>query len=180
MHFYNVECCNKLKIEALTNKSTALLKPLFIFAVWFLDHGPNYQGKLVYYEGYLEKYRPGISLIYINRWCQITNTHFSYYKSNWDANCWISKPLMSIPLQYIESVKRVNVEIPINKKLEKKEKELYQFEIYLKKGINAKLIVKNLLSHNCTTKFDDSVLKEDDKNELLNSTDKVQIGRAHV
>ena len=101
--------------------------------------------EVIYYEGELKKYRPGISSQYIARWCQATGTHFNYYKSHWSANCWLSKPLMSIPYSCIENVVRVDVKIPTKAKpKETKPRKDYQFEIFLKKDVDVSFLARSI------------------------------------
>ena len=53
----------------------------------------------VLYEGELLKYKPGLKISYIERWGQITKNEFRYFKNNWTANCWLSRPLQHIPFR---------------------------------------------------------------------------------
>eukprot|EP01022_Parablepharisma_sp_SALTPOND_P022060 TRINITY_DN4426_c7_g1_i1.p1 TRINITY_DN4426_c7_g1~~TRINITY_DN4426_c7_g1_i1.p1 ORF type:complete len:620 (+),score=74.16 TRINITY_DN4426_c7_g1_i1:16313-18172(+) len=96
---------------------------------------------MVLLEGELNKYKPGISIQYIPRWCQVTRSQFMYFTSQWAANCWLRKPIIILPLKYVKAVERVSVNIdsskPTRRKKGKQEKgELYQFEIFLKEGID--------------------------------------------
>ena len=97
---------------------------------------------LIHFESELMKYRPGLSTQYVIRWCQATPTHFNYYKSHWSANCWLSKPLMSIPFACIQSIHRVIVKAPGNRR--KIEVKTYQFEIFLKKDVDVSSLSKSL------------------------------------
>ena len=111
-------------------------------------------GEFVYFDGELEKYKPGLSTHYITRWCQVTRSRFSYYKSHWGANCWLSKALLSIPLGWIQSARRVEVIIPekarnqdfrvSGKTLQHTARRDYQFEIYLKKEVNISALAKSV------------------------------------
>lgn len=100
---------------------------------------------LVLFEGLLHKYKPGISIQYISRWCQVTKNEFMYFKNQWGANCWLTKPIIILPLIYIQSVQRVQV---ITRKHDKKLKIInqnldnYQFEIFLKDEIDLPTIYK--------------------------------------
>jgi len=100
---------------------------------------------LIHFESELKKYKPGLSKQYILRWCQATPSHLNYYKSHWSANCWLAKPLMSIPYNAIQSIRRVEVKFPIKKKpTGKKQPEIYQFEIFLKKDVDVSLLSKSI------------------------------------
>ncbi len=57
-------------------------------------------------EGALLKYKPGLSTNFVPRWCQLTSTQFRYYKNQWQARVWEHKPLFSVSLKHILSVKR--------------------------------------------------------------------------
>ena len=83
----------------------------------------------ILFESELKKYQPGISIKYISRWCQITRTQFMYFTNNWSANCWLTKPLMIIPLEYIKLVQKVLVNTEPKKKVDNK--QIYQFEVFL-------------------------------------------------
>jgi len=52
------------------------------------------------------KYKPGIHFKYVKRWIQITKNEIKYYKSRWNANCWDSKPLVTVPFKDIKAVYR--------------------------------------------------------------------------
>eukprot|EP00826_Nyctotherus_ovalis_P015440 TRINITY_DN14390_c0_g1_i2.p1 TRINITY_DN14390_c0_g1~~TRINITY_DN14390_c0_g1_i2.p1 ORF type:complete len:258 (+),score=42.78 TRINITY_DN14390_c0_g1_i2:617-1390(+) len=77
-------------------------------------------------------------MAYVGRWCQASFTQFKYYKSQWNFPCAPRKPLMSIPFSYVKSIQRVEVKLP-----QKATKELYQFEIFLKKDVNLSLLARN-------------------------------------
>jgi hypothetical protein len=85
----------------------------------------------IIYEGELFKYKPGIKNQYMPRWCQVTKTHFLYYAEGVPYASYLGRPLAVIPLDSIESVKRVNVEVP-----ERNEKysqlKNFQFEIFFR------------------------------------------------
>ncbi len=63
----------------------------------------------VLFESELQKYRPGLSIHYISRWCQCTRGQFMYFKNQWSANCWLGKPILAIPIKHIQAVRRVFV-----------------------------------------------------------------------
>ncbi len=101
--------------------------------------------ELIHFEGELKKYKPGLSKQYILRWCQATPTHLNYYKSHWSANCWLSKPLMSVPFGCIQSIRRVEVKFPIKRRsYARKQPEIYQFEVFLKKDVDVSLLSKSI------------------------------------
>ncbi len=100
----------------------------------------------VHFEGEMHKYKPGMSAQYILRWCQATPSHFNYYKSHWSANCWLSKPLMSVPYSCIQTVRRVDVRVPNRKRrvVRGKEQRMPQLEIFLKKDVDVTLLSKSI------------------------------------
>lgn len=111
----------------------------------------------VLFESPIYKYKPGISIQYIVRWGQVTRNEFMYFKNQWGANCWLSKPIIILPLNCIKSVQRVQVETrKISQKLKKNEKknvkalvelDNYQFEIFLKEEVDfAAIARKNEIS----------------------------------
>ena len=61
---------------------------------------------LISLEGTLLKYKPGLSTNFVPRWCQLTSTEFRYYKNQWHARVWVHRPLFSISLKHILSIKR--------------------------------------------------------------------------
>jgi len=102
---------------------------------------PMANTEFVYLEGELPKYKPGISALYINRWCQITKTCFNYFKNNWEANCWLSKPMLSIPLSCVQAVRPIKlITSPTKKSLSNNARYSQErdshFEIYLKENVN--------------------------------------------
>lgn len=66
----------------------------------------------IIFESDLMKYKPGIKHQYMSRWCQVTKTHFLYYAEGVPYASFLARPLAVIPLDEIESVKRVYVEVP--------------------------------------------------------------------
>lgn len=60
----------------------------------------------VLYEGEMMKYKPGLKISYIDRWGQLTKREFRYFKNNWTANCWLSRPLIVIPFRNIAAVRK--------------------------------------------------------------------------
>ena len=85
----------------------------------------------VIYEGALLKFSPGVKLNYQSKWAQITKREFRYYKDRLSATEWLARPLVSLPLHFIDKVERVSVKIGKGVALAKGEKEHSQFEIFL-------------------------------------------------
>ncbi len=85
----------------------------------------------IIFESELMKYKPGIKHQYMSRWCQVTKTNFLYFAEGVPYASYLSRPLAVIPLDSIQSVKRVKVEVP-EKSSKYKELTNYQFEIFLK------------------------------------------------
>ena len=77
------------------------------------------------------KYKPGIRLQYMPRWCQVTKSHFLYFAEGVPYASYFGRPLCVIPLDRISSVKRVLVDVPEKSDREKKLRN-YQFEIFVR------------------------------------------------
>ena len=79
------------------------------------------------------KYKPGLKHQYMSRWCQVTKSHFLYFAEGLPYASYLGRPLAVIPLEVIDSVKRVCVEVP--EKAEKYQNlKNFQFEIFLKRN----------------------------------------------
>lgn len=48
----------------------------------------------------------------MSRWCQVTKGHFLYYAEGVPYASYLGRPLAVIPIEAIESVRRVCVEVP--------------------------------------------------------------------
>jgi hypothetical protein len=57
-------------------------------------------------EGEIFKVRPGSTKQSTSRWAQLTSTEFRYYKNQWNAHCWLNKPLFAIALAEVREVKK--------------------------------------------------------------------------
>lgn len=57
-------------------------------------------------EGELLRVRPNLTQQFTSRWVQLTETELRYYKNQWNANCWLNKPLFALPLTDIVEVKK--------------------------------------------------------------------------
>lgn len=80
------------------------------------------------------KYKAGYNPTFINRWVQVTEKAFKFYKNRCNAITCTHKPSMAIPITAIKKIERVNFDLPF-KKAEKEKYGNYlsnQFEIYLK------------------------------------------------
>jgi hypothetical protein len=67
------------------------------------------------------KYKAGYNPTFINRWVQVTEKGFKFYKNRCNAITCSNKPLMAIPITAIKKVEKVNFELPFKKN----EKEKY-------------------------------------------------------
>jgi hypothetical protein len=89
----------------------------------------------VLFQGELMKYKAGYAPTFVNRWVQVTEKAFKFYKDRCNAITCSHKPLMAIPITSVKKVERVSFDLPFKKN----EKEKYgaylanQFEIQLKK-----------------------------------------------
>jgi hypothetical protein len=61
---------------------------------------------VVLFEGVVLKFKPGLSQLYVSRWLQLTTHELRYYKNQLAANCWLTKPLYSVPLRAVKDVAR--------------------------------------------------------------------------
>ncbi len=118
----------------------------------------------VLFESELMKYRPGLSINYIARWCQVTKGQFMYFKNQWAANCWLSKPIAIIPLRLMKLVQRAKRKLDsdnIPKRSSKFEEplRLFQFEIFLRDDVD---LVK-LAQCNDSSAFDMRLRSEERK-----------------
>lgn len=96
------------------------------------------------FESPLLKYKPSLVDQYLERWCHLTKNNFAYFVNRRG----FAKPLISIPIDKIESVQRVFVDVSSNSP-EKKQKNIttkddcFQFEIFLKQDTNVSNIFKS-------------------------------------
>jgi len=60
----------------------------------------------------LLKYKPGQNFNWVERYCVVTRKEFRYYKDQWSAKCYDNKPLLSIPIRYVITTLRVNLNLP--------------------------------------------------------------------
>ena len=91
----------------------------------------------IMFQGEIQKYKPGFTGIFVDRWVQITKNAFRYYVAKPGSNIAAGKPLMAVPMIAIKSVERINQSGILDLKLKKsdlkgKELEKNIFEIFLK------------------------------------------------
>ena len=78
-------------------------------------------------EGALQKYKPQLRADpFQDRYCQMTKHALLVFKDERAAKCWRQRPFLTIPLDIIKSVIRVEVR-----------DQGYQFEIFLKPDYSA-------------------------------------------
>jgi hypothetical protein len=68
----------------------------------------------VLFQGELLKYKASYNPTCINRWVQVTETAFRYFKGRTNAISGAHKPLSAIPVKAIKKVERVNFDLPMN------------------------------------------------------------------
>ena len=66
----------------------------------------------IIFESELMKYKPGLKHQYMSRWSQVTKTHFLYFAEGLPYASYLGRPLAVVPLEAIEAVRRVCVEVP--------------------------------------------------------------------
>jgi len=88
----------------------------------------------VLFQGELVKYKAGLNPSYLNRWVQVTEKGFRYFKGRCNAITCCNKPLTAIPILAIKKVERVNFNLYFNKKEQERAAAFNdtQFEIFLK------------------------------------------------
>jgi hypothetical protein len=57
-------------------------------------------------EGEIFKVKPGSTKQSTSRWAQLTCSEFRYYKNQWNAHCWLNKPLLALALTEVREVKK--------------------------------------------------------------------------
>jgi hypothetical protein len=57
-------------------------------------------------EGELIRVRPGVTQPFTSRWVQLTKSEFRYFKNQWNANCWLNKPLFTLPLTHLLEIRK--------------------------------------------------------------------------
>jgi hypothetical protein len=85
-------------------------------------------------EGYVQKYKPGMSNLYIQKYLVLHKDSVTIYKSRWQAKLPYqeeskNKTIVNLPISAIRSCQRVNVDL--GKSKDPKEHSLFQFEIFL-------------------------------------------------
>lgn len=88
----------------------------------------------VLFQGELVKFKAGYNPAFLNRWLQVTEKAFKYYKNRCNAVTCCNKPLQAIPIAAIKKVEKVSFDLKIGKKDAEKYAEYNQnqFEVYLK------------------------------------------------
>ncbi len=121
----------------------------------------------VLFEGELFKYKPGMSISYMSRWCQVTRSQFMYFDDKWGANCWLRKPILVIPLRFVKAVQRVAVNVEDSKKAKQRKiarkkananvLDDFQFELYLKDDVDLGSILQ----------FNEVTMREEQRKEQM-------------
>ena len=120
----------KQRLEARNSKDLKIEK--LIAEENILSEDPD----KILFEGEMQKYKPGINIMYIKRWAQLSRREFKYYKDRYHSAQWLVKPLGAIPLNCIEKIARVDINVTHRKKPNKSmQGGCYQFEIFAKKNI---------------------------------------------
>ena len=70
----------------------------------------------VLFQGELVKYKAGLNPSYLNRWVQVTEKSFRYFKGRCNAITCCNKPLTAIPILAVKKVERVQFNLFFNKK----------------------------------------------------------------
>ncbi len=122
----------KEKLEEENEKAKGLKVADFVAAKDILSEDSNQP----LYEGEIARYKPGISVSYIARWAQVTRKDFKCYKNRVNSTQWLAKPLSFVPLNLIDRVARVDVNVTKGKKQSKGVQWRFQFEIFLKSRLS--------------------------------------------
>lgn len=136
----------------------------------------------VVFEGELYKYKPGLDLAYIPRWCQITTKVFRVYKNMMNAKGFITRPIIALPLYVIAEVRRIKFKAPSKSKSFKDTRILNQnqFEFVYKDVILNEIMLEFLESkgmiENQNEQFDVSERNSEDRDVK----EKLQILKSNI
>jgi hypothetical protein len=127
--------------ERSKRQPTRLLKARAVTIEDILSESQRMSQQLdaVLFESELQRYKPGVSIRQISRWCQVTKQDFLYFKNEWGANCWLGKPILAIPIKYIKAVERANEKTLMRNP---KKKEANQFEIFLQDDVDLDILAR--------------------------------------
>ena len=82
-------------------------------------------------QGELQKYKPGFTGTFIDRWVQVTKKAIRYFASKPGSHLAAGKPLMAFPIKAIAAIQKVSYDLPLKgKKAQSLSKNM--FEIFLK------------------------------------------------
>ena len=70
----------------------------------------------ILFQGEVAKYKACTQPAFMPRWIQVTQTALRYFKGRCNALSCCNRPLMAIPIEAIESVRRVNYNMQVNPK----------------------------------------------------------------
>jgi hypothetical protein len=69
----------------------------------------------VIFQGELQKYKPGFTGVFVDRWVQVTSKAIRYFGSKPSSMMLACKPLMAVPLIAIKGVERTYNPLPLSK-----------------------------------------------------------------
>jgi hypothetical protein len=72
------------------------------------------------------KYKAGYNPTFINRWIQVTEKGFKYYKGRCNAVTCCNRPLAAIPVAAIKKVERVNFNLHFKKAEQEKNAKMLE------------------------------------------------------
>ncbi|KAL4473809.1 hypothetical protein ABPG74_022673 [Tetrahymena malaccensis] len=82
--------------------------------------------KKILFQGELQKYKPGLNYNFISRYITLNLESIKYYKDRVHSKCYEDKPLQVIPIASIQSVSKVQFQVPLLPKEKQRQKNNLQ------------------------------------------------------
>ncbi|KAL4470172.1 hypothetical protein ABPG72_009097 [Tetrahymena utriculariae] len=82
--------------------------------------------KKILFQGELQKYKPGLNYNFISRFITLNLESIKYYKDRVHSKCYEDKPLQVIPIASIQSVSKVQFQVPLLPKEKQRQKNNLQ------------------------------------------------------
>ncbi|EAR90153.3 hypothetical protein TTHERM_00355000 (macronuclear) [Tetrahymena thermophila SB210] len=82
--------------------------------------------KKILFQGELQKYKPGLNYNFISRYITLNLESIKYYKDRVHSKCYEDKPLQIIPIASIQSVSKVQFQVPLLPKEKQRQKNNLQ------------------------------------------------------
>jgi hypothetical protein len=62
----------------------------------------------ILFQGELQKFKPGFTGIFVDKWVQVTSKAIRYFGSKPGSHIAAGKPLMAIPLIAVKNIERIS------------------------------------------------------------------------